>query len=235
VTLQAKTIQAVLFDFSGTLFRLEQDDRWLANLTESNGEPLSSQTRTELLRQMAVPSGDNVALNEEHRLAWETRDLDPQQHQKVYLELIRQSGVANPEHAAALYSRIPDPSQWTPYPDAEAALKLVKAQGLKIAVISNIPFDLRPAFKAIGLDKYIDEFVLSFEVGVIKPSPAIFQLTLEKLGTEPQHALMIGDNRHDDGGAMVLGCAFELVDPLPTAKRQNGLLTALKAHNIAER
>ncbi|PRC55969.1 haloacid dehalogenase, partial [Mycobacterium sp. ITM-2017-0098] len=35
-----------------------------------------------------------------------------------------------------------------------------------------------------------------------------------------------------DGGARALGCAFALVDPLPTRERTDGLVAALGANGI---
>ncbi len=56
--------------------------------------------------------------------------------------------------------------------------------GIKTAVVSNIAFDVRPAFASIGAAEFVDEFVLSFEVGAIKPDAAIFHTALTRLGVE---------------------------------------------------
>jgi FMN phosphatase YigB (HAD superfamily) len=74
--------------------------------------------------------------------------------------------------------------------------------------------------------------VLSFEVGAIKPDPAIFETALTRLGVEPAHALMVGDSDEADGGARDVGCHFALVDPLPTAERVDGLRSALSEYAI---
>ncbi len=55
-------------------------------------------------------------------------------------------------------------------------------QGIKVAVVSNIAFDVRPAFESIGAVDDVDEFVLSFEVGAVKPNAEIFETTLKRLG-----------------------------------------------------
>ena len=59
-------------------------------------------------------------------------------------------------------------------------------------MVSNIAFDLRPAFEAIGVPTDVDEFVLSFEVGAVKPDPAIFETALSRLGVA---AAARGDGR----------------------------------------
>lgn len=221
-----------MFDFSGTVFRLEQDESWLTHLKDANGDPLDVEAQTELMRRMTAPSGQVVQLTEEYQYAWENRDLDPALHRKIYLEVLRKSGLPQAEQAKALYDRMVDPGEWVPYPDTEAVLKGAAGRGVKVGVLSNIAFDIRPAFSARGFDAYVDEFVLSFEEGVIKPDPAIFRILLERLGVAPEETLMIGDSEEADGGAKALGCAFALVDPLPTTERPDGLLTALRTHGV---
>lgn len=229
VSLAGVTIQAVMFDFSGTVFRLEQDESWLAEFTGDDGAALDIEARTEIMRRMTAPSGQVMQLSEEFQYAWENRDLDPVLHIKIYLEVLRKSGL-RPEQAEALYARLIDPAEWTPYPDAEAAFKGLAAKGVKIGVLSNIAFDIRPAFTGYNLAGYVDEFVLSFEEGAIKPDPAIFRTLLDRLGVAPENALMVGDSAEADGGAKALGCHFALVEPLPTVQRTDGLLTALAEH-----
>jgi HAD superfamily hydrolase (TIGR01509 family) len=225
-------INAVLFDFSGTLFRLEQNAFWLDGLADADGTALDVEAQTELMRRMTAPVGQVVELDEEHQHAWHQRDRDPELHRKVYLEVLRRSGVPRPEQAEALYQRLITPGEWTPYPDTEAALKAVSGQGRKVGVLSNIAFDIRPAFSQRGWDAYVDEFILSFEVGAIKPELEIFRTALDRLGVRAEETLMVGDSEEADGGARALGCEFALVDPLPTTERPDALLGALRAHGL---
>ncbi|WP_024875366.1 HAD family hydrolase [Saccharomonospora piscinae] len=226
------TIKAVLFDFSGTLFRLEHDPSWLADLTDHRGETFDVEARAELMRRMTAPVTLSVDLDDEHLHAWHHRDLDPALHRTVYLEVLRQSGIPHRQQAESLYRRLVDPASWTPYPDTAEVLRRVSGAGLAVGVLSNIAFDIRPAFTGLGLDRHVDDFVLSYEVGAIKPDPAVFRLALDRLGVAPGNALMVGDSEEADGGARALGCAFALVEPSPTAKRTDGLLTALREHSV---
>lgn len=226
------TIRAVLFDFSGTLFRLEQDETWLAELTDHDGDQLDIEAQTELMRRMTAPVGQVVDLDAEHQHAWHNRDRDPVLHRKVYLEVLKHSGVPHPEQAVTLYERLIDPSQWTPYPDTEDVLKTAAGRGLKVGVLSNIAFDIRPAFTERGWDAYVDVFTLSFEVGAVKPELEIFRSAVSALGVPAAETLMVGDSEEADGGARALGCEFALVDPLPTKDRPDALLNALREHGV---
>jgi FMN phosphatase YigB (HAD superfamily) len=226
------SIRAVLFDFSGTLFRLEPDRSRLAGLSGGDGMRLDDETLTEIMRRMTAPVGQVVEFDTEHAHEWANRDLDPDLHRKVYLEVLRQSGVPQPETAVPFYEQFIDPDSWTPYPDTGAALAASAGHGVKVGVLSNIAFDIRPAFAARGWDAHVDEFVLSFEVGAVKPQPEIFRSAVRALGVPATDTLMVGDSEEADGGACALGCSFALVDPLPTAERPDALVTALRKYGI---
>jgi HAD superfamily hydrolase (TIGR01509 family) len=223
-------VQAVLFDYSGTLFRLEEDASWFEGIKVDERE-VDGHVQAELMRRLTAPVGRSVEMTPEAYHAWVNRDLAPHLHREAYLHVLRESGLAD-HHAEALYDRVIDTSSWTPYPDTAEVLKGLHRHGIKTAVVSNIAFDVRPAFEAIGVTDYVDEFVLSFEVGAIKPAAAIFDAALTRLGVEAAHAVMVGDSDEADGGARALGCEFILVDPLPTSQRTDGLTSALTEYGI---
>lgn len=226
----ADMVSAVLFDYSGTLFRLEEDDSWFAGMAVDE-RAVDGHVQAELMRRLTAPTGRSVSMTDEQYRAWANRDLAPHLHREAYLHVLRESGLAD-HHAQALYDRVIDPASWTAYPDTARVFKNLRAQGIRTAVVSNIAFDVRPAFTAIGAAEHVDEFVLSFEVGAIKPDPAIFTTALDRLGVAAQDALMVGDSEEADGGARTVGCQFALVDPLPTAERPDGLIAALQSVGI---
>jgi HAD superfamily hydrolase (TIGR01509 family) len=223
-------VQAVLFDYSGTLFRLEEDKSWFEGI-EVDERQIDGHVQAELMRRLTAPVGQHVEMTPEAYHAWVNRDLAPHLHREAYLHVLRESGLAD-HHAEALYDRVIDTSSWTPYPDTAEVLKGLHRQGMKTAVVSNIAFDVRPAFRAIGATDDVDAFVLSYEVGAIKPDAAIFQTALSRLGVRAERAVMVGDSDEADGGACAVGCGFILVDPLPTVERRDGLRTALADYGL---
>lgn len=222
--------RAALFDFSGTLFRLEEQESWFDGMRVDD-RAVDGHVQAELMRRLTAPTGRSVDMTPEAYHAWVNRDLAPHLHREAYLHVLRESGVTD-HHAESLYQRVITPSSWTPYPDTAAVLKALSEQGVRTAVVSNIAFDLRPAFAGLGVADCVDEFVLSFEVGAVKPDPQIFTTALERLDVGAADALMVGDSEEADGGAVPVGCGFALVDPLPTAERPDGLITALREHGL---
>jgi putative hydrolase of the HAD superfamily len=119
------------------------------------------------------------------------------------------------------------PAAWSPYPDAPEVLRGLRERGIRVGVVSNIGWDLRPVFREHGLDQYVDAYVLSYEHGIQKPDPRLFAVACEALQAEPRETLMVGDDRRADGGASALGCRVHFVDHLPADERPDGLRAVL--------
>ncbi|HEX7660877.1 MAG TPA: HAD-IA family hydrolase [Pseudonocardiaceae bacterium] len=219
-----------MIDFSRTLFHLWFTADSLADV-RVDGNELSQQQRA---RAADVLTAANTVLPEHLLDAWERRDLDVGVHREVYLAALRCAGLGldAPGVAETLYERMIDPAEWKAYPDTRAALTRLRASGAPVAVVSNIAWDIRHIFALHGLTDLVDQFVLSFAEGVVKPDPKIFQLAADRLGVPAADTLMIGDNLEADGGATALGARFEFVSPVPPDQRPDGLLRALAKHGL---
>lgn len=81
---------------------------------------------------------------------------------------------------------------------AFAALDTLCARGYTLAVVSNTMrtpgVTLRRLLERYRLLGFFKHTTFSDEVGVRKPDPAIFHLTLSAVGTEPAHAVHVGDD-----------------------------------------
>ncbi|MFE7528838.1 HAD family hydrolase [Kitasatospora sp. NPDC057542] len=226
-------IKGVMFDFSGTLFRVVSTAEWLAAHVAATGLDLPAREEAELVARLeefgALPGG--VAprrVPPEVQQAWDTRDLTPELHRTAYTALTRAAEPPAGLDVDALYDTHIAPASWRPYPDAVPVLRELRRRGVPVAVVSNVGWDLRPIFRAHGLDELVDVYVLSCEVGAQKPDPAIFETACERLGLAPADVLMVGDDRTCDGGATALGCGFHPVDHLPVDQRPNALVPLLE-------
>lgn len=105
-----------------------------------------------------------------------------------------------------LYSKVPD--------GFEDAMALVRARGVKVAVVSNSEGMLESLFDELGILGCFDAVVDSARVGVEKPDARIFAIACERTGTTAARALHLGDTMATDVvGARNAGMRAALVDP----------------------
>ncbi|WP_306317173.1 MULTISPECIES: HAD family hydrolase [unclassified Streptomyces] len=227
------TIKAVLFDFSGTLFRIESADSWLRAVLDDAELTMPDEEFVRAARGLAdvgaSPGGTTHQPHVPEHLAEliAVRDVDASRHRAAYTGLAREVALPDDRLYDALYDRHMTPAAWRPYPDAREVLAALRERGVPVAVVSNIGWDPRPVFVEHGLDPYVDAYVLSYRHGVTKPDPRLFAAACEELGVAPGDALMVGDDRRADGGAAELGCALHFVDHLPVDERPGGLRPVL--------
>ena len=224
-----RQVDAVLFDFHGTLAQVEDPISWVLAAAATCGADLDRGRATGLADRL-VTAG-RAGGPQPHRVPvhlavdWADRDLYEHSHRAAYTGLAETVPTDVPGLADALYERTLHPHGWLPYVDSEPTLRTLHDAGIRVAVVSNIGFDIRPLADAWGLTPFIDAFVLSFEVGRCKPDPAIFLRACGMLGVDPERTLMVGDSPAD-AGAVRAGCTA-LVLPSAEPGRVNGLDASL--------
>ncbi|MCF3963575.1 HAD family hydrolase [Streptomyces fuscigenes] len=225
------TFKAVLFDFSGTLFRIEPATSWLSAALAQTGVDMSSEELRRCAMRLAVagalPGGQPPErVPADLADVWSARDESAALHRAAFTGLARRVDLPEPLYDA-LYERHMAPAAWRPYADTAEVLGGLRRAGIAVGVVSNIGWDLRPVFRAHGMDHLVDAFVLSFEHGIQKPDARLFQTACDELGQDPHDVLMVGDSREMDGGAAALGCEVFFVDHLPVQERPSGLRPVL--------
>jgi HAD superfamily hydrolase (TIGR01509 family) len=103
-----------------------------------------------------------------------------------------------------------------PAEGAVEALAALRANGLKLAVVSNWDCSLPERLDALGLLEHFDAVVTSAEAGVPKPEPNAFLLALARLEVAAGRTLHVGDEQADERGALAAGMHFAPA-PLSTA------------------
>jgi HAD superfamily hydrolase (TIGR02253 family) len=181
-----RVIDAVIFDLDNTLtdFMLAKETsiRAAAEAMVDAGLPLSADAATE--RIFAI---------------YKDRGIE---HQRVFnLFLAETMGRVEDRILAAAvvaYRRARDGSLVL-YPHAKLVLNQLLKDGYKLAVVSDAPsFEAWLRLVYLGLQHTFD-LVLTFDdTGFRKPAPEPFRLALERLGVEPERAVIIGDWKERD-------------------------------------
>lgn len=117
-------------------------------------------------------------------------------------------------------------------PDAFVMLRAARSAGLKTALLTNswdfpYPWD--------ELDPLLDVKVVSGEVGLRKPDPAIYALAAERLGVALEECAFVDDLEHNVTAADELGMVGVLFTDLPStlavlAERVPALAPYLTTH-----
>jgi len=195
-------IDAVLFDWRGTLFTDETEEDWVRNAASSIGRRLEDDEITAILERGAAVLREQPGIH----AALERCDTSTDAHRQATLRWLYAAGL-DEDLATAIWARDGAPDASFPFADTERVLRSLHDGGIRIAVVSDIHYDIREHFTNHGLDDDIDAYVLSYRLGCQKPDPEMFEHALDALGVTADRALMVGDRASHDGGAAARGIA----------------------------
>jgi phosphoglycolate phosphatase len=181
-----KDIEAILFDFEGTLVDLQ----W--NLQGAVKETL------EMLRTSGFPIDRfqgckySTLMKEAMKIAIELRQPPDEVREKI----------------GAIYDRYDEDAltRWTLRPKARHFLTALKTRGMKTALVSNVgEKTVEKAFKKMELQGYFDAVVTRNDVKALKPSGEGIRLALSRIHVIKDRALFIGDSLDDIQAAKEAG------------------------------
>jgi len=209
-TKERKKLKALLFDFGGTLAFL--DFELLAREFSREGRKLDA-----LALEHAEYEGR--AAIDRHLMSDANRQANNSAYEAFFRGWMKAAGIPDEEfvECAAKFRTIHDEaSLWRVVrPGTFEALEAFKSAGYKLAIVSNAEGQVEADAKRFGLAKYFDVIIDSHIVGVAKPDPRIFQITLERLGVGPDEVRFAGDIYSIDvAGARAAGIEARLVDQL---------------------
>ena len=99
------------------------------------------------------------------------------------------------------------PHVCAPFPKAHQTLAMLRAEGLKMGLVTNGPItSQQPKIDGLGIAGYFETVLISGAEGVFKPDPEIFRRAVSRLGVAAEETVMVGDNPEADiGGARSFG------------------------------
>jgi epoxide hydrolase-like predicted phosphatase len=178
------TIKAVILDFGGVLMRTE-----------------SQEQRERLARHFGL------SLDELYRLVFDGKGsreaqlglIDPDQR---WAQIGQSVGLksANEQHAfrQAMFATDVLDHELVDY------VRSLRPR-FKTALLSNASLRLVTTLSELHIEDCFDVIVISAQVGLMKPDPAIYRLTLDRLGAEPHEAVFLDDVADNVAAAARLG------------------------------
>jgi putative hydrolase of the HAD superfamily len=214
---------AVLLDALGTLIELERPWPHLVDELAARGVVVGEDdARAAMLAEMAY-----YRAHHDEASSWPAlRDLRRRCAAVVQESLRTALPLADVEDALLAAVR------FRPYPEVPDVLARLRARGARLAIVSNWDVSLHDVLERTDLRRFVDAVVISAELGVAKPDPAIFRAALERLGARAGDAMHVGDSlEHDVAGARAAGVEAVLVArdgaPVPGGVRAVASLTEL--------
>jgi putative hydrolase of the HAD superfamily len=105
------------------------------------------------------------------------------------------------------------PVAWVP-PEAPETLRLLKAAGYQLALVTNRSQPCHEELAELGLLDFFELALTAGEAKAWKPDPSIFHQALQRLGATPGESMYVGDNYFADVvGARAAGLRPALLDP----------------------
>ncbi len=144
------------------------------------------------------------------------RATNDQQRGWTYFNLVlTEAAIPLSEKTAAALAELHTYHQrqnlWETVPDeVRPALASLRAQGLRLVVVSNANGTLHRLFDRLGLTSAFDAVFDSYDEGIEKPDPRFFQLALERSGATADTTVHVGDLYHVD----VVGARSAAITPV---------------------
>jgi putative hydrolase of the HAD superfamily len=158
------------------------------------------------------------SLNHQFKLAWAARA--PFDYSRAaWRELVNRTFAGlTPEPPSAecferIYERFAHAEAWRIFPDVVPGLNLLRERSIRLGVITNWDERVTPLLEQLGLARWFEVIVVSYEVKSAKPDCAIFLEAAGRLGLDPAEILHVGDSAEEDvAGAEAAGYQTALLE-----------------------
>lgn len=130
-------------------------------------------------------------------------------------DLMKQVGSSLPRSRVAAAWRSLATPRLVPDQSVSALLADLRANGIRIGLISDASAEIAEAWRSGRLTQDVDHAVFSCTSGAVKPSAVLYREALEGLDAHPNEALYVGDGGGDElRGAQEVG-----ITPVRVARR----------------
>jgi putative hydrolase of the HAD superfamily len=181
---------AVLVDALGTLVELQPPAPRLRAALAGEGFEIGEE-------QAQAGFSAEIAYYLEHHLEGSDRERLADLRDRCATVLMEALAVPRLDHATARRAMLAS-LEFTPYPDALAALRALRGAGHTVVVVSNWDCSLPDWLAPLGLLELVDAVVTSADAGVAKPARAMFERALERAGAGPGESVHVGDSLDND-------------------------------------
>lgn len=203
-------IQAIVYDAVGTLIHVRPS---VAAVYAEVGRRFGSRRSEDEIRTRF-----HAAFAEQDRLdaqaGWRTSEERERQRWRAIVAAVLDDAADPSGCFEALFEAFGRPDAWTCDTDAPAVLTRLHQAGYRQAMASNFDRRLHAVIQPMPTTPFLEQVVVSSEVGWRKPAPEFFARLAETLQLPPAAILFVGDDRTNDyDAARRAGMRSAIVDP----------------------
>ena len=186
-----QTPTAVIFDFGGVLCFHPPEERF-----------------TPIAKMFGAETRDLLRLFWTNRPAYDAGRMDP----RAYWSGIAQGAGQKLDEALLPGLVRHEVELWNHYDQRVLSWAAqLKARGFRTAILSNLPRVLGEELRATpGFLDPFERVVFSYELGLLKPEPGIYEAAIAGLGVAPNRALFLDDRPENVAGARAAGLEAEV-------------------------
>ncbi|WP_066507576.1 HAD family hydrolase [Abyssisolibacter fermentans] len=192
--------KAIFFDRDGTLtYRNKEKLEWLNQTIEGWSKRKFKLYYNRMMQLFDIAGYPKEGLKniDDEKVFWK----------KYYEELLKAECIAESvkEKAELLFSELWCNNDRSLFDEVIEVMEYFKSKGYKIGVISDTSPSLQLTLENLGLGKYIDSYICSDLVGVMKPNPLIYKTALKSLDVIATESIYVDDYDVEADGARELG------------------------------
>ncbi len=174
-------IKATIFDLDDTLF----------NSTELANQALRSAVRA------MIDLGLPVTFEEAYQVLNEVFKEFGSNYDYHFDQMLKRLGYYSMLYVTAgviAYHNVKF-STMRPFYDVIPTFIELKKLGIKICILTDgIPIKQYEKILRLRLQDFLDDIIITEEVGIKKPNPKLFELALKRMDIQPKEVIYIGDN-----------------------------------------
>ncbi len=233
---QPQSIRTVFIDAGFTLIRPYPST---AEICQQVCQRLNLHVHLETVKQRMVEAQDyyyrHMRLN---RQTWGSDQSIVEFWTGYYMNLLRPCLEEHDESrlyqlAQAINEEFDKHTSWEAYPDVIPALEVLRKHRYTLGVISDWGIALGPILSRLQLTPYFDCLLVSAVAQHAKPSPALYELALQRANAVADYTLHIGDSYiYDVLGARAVGITPVLLDRAGLLDASN--VDCLLVHSLTE-
>lgn len=205
--------KAIFFDRDGTITngnkeKLKWRDQTIEEWSKRKFE-IDYERMMQLFDMAGYPKNGLKSLEEEKEF-WK----------RYYEELLKAEGVTDSvkDKSELLFSELWCNNDKVLFDEVIEVMEYFKGKGYKIGIISDTSPSLQLSLENLGLGKYIDSYICSDLVGVMKPDPLIYNAALKSLDIKAAESIYVDDYDIEADGAREIGFTAFHIDRTGSSK-----------------